>query len=91
MDDIEALLAVQNVNYTIEITEPVITNQISRETQIIKGHVYIPNAVIRLMLKGYINDDDVGYRTFEAQSDENGNFVFDNSYHDLGLRWYRIR
>lgn len=120
VDDIEALLAVQNVNYTIEITEPVITNQISRETQIIKGHVYIPNAVILLMLKGDINDDDVGYRTFEAQSDENGNFVFDSlnfdklddknfihyiafdikydyyggdeySYHDLGLRWYRIR
>lgn len=77
-EHIEEILKEQNVNYTIEITEPIITDQISRGTKKIAGHTYIPKAVIRLMLNGNINDDENGLDIYEARSDENGNFVFDN-------------
>lgn len=30
------------------------------------------------MVNGNINDDENGLNIYEAQSDENGNFVFDN-------------
>ncbi len=75
---IEYVSVFQNVDYTIEITEPVIS-QISMATKKITGRTHIPGATIRLMLTGDINDEEaILYWRYEAKADENGNFAFEN-------------
>lgn len=78
---------VQNVNHDIEITEPVIGDFVSKNTRRIAGHTYIPGTKVRLLVNGNVNDDEHKIPIWYAQTDENGNFVFENlDFTNLGDR-----
>ena len=77
---LKVMALVQNVDYTLQFTEPSDITQIHKNMKRIAGHAYMPNAVVRMIISRTRMDDDGDCEVIlrEVRVDENGNFVFDN-------------
>ncbi len=77
---LKVMALVQNVDYTLQFTEPSDITQIHKNMKRIAGHAYMPNAVVRMIISRTRRDDDGDCEVIlrEVRVDENGNFVFDN-------------
>ena len=68
----------QNLDYSIDITEPAGAEQINGNTIRIAGRIHMPAETIQITLTDNINDDDGFTDYLYADVDENGNFAFEN-------------
>ncbi len=77
---LKVMALVQNVDYTLQFTEPSDITQIHKSMKRIAGHAYMPNAVVRMIISRTRMDDEGECEVilWEVRVDENGDFVFDN-------------
>ena len=76
---LKVMALVQNVDYTLQFTEPSDITQIHKNMDRITGHAYMPDAVVQMIVsRSRMEDDDCEVILREVRVDENGDFVFDN-------------
>lgn len=74
----------QNIDYTIDFTEPADAKMITLDTTRIAGRIHMPAEKVQIKIEEY-QDDNSYYKTyFYADVDKDGNFVFE----DLNFRQF---
>ena len=76
--------SLQNLNYTMDLTDPVSVEQINSNTVRIAGRIHMPAEKIKLLVEENLNDDESFETCFYADVNENGEFIFEN----LNLKKY---
>ena len=69
----------QNIDYSIDFTEPANAKMITSNTTRITGRIHMPAEKIQIMIEENLSDEDDPHETyFYADVDEEGNFAFEN-------------